>query len=66
MNFCMCGAQAGYPHDPLCPFPLFRGSGEQEQDWRAAWRRNYSGLAPERIAPEDAAALDTRGAPVVE
>jgi hypothetical protein len=35
MNVCGCGAQAGYPHAPACPYPLFRGS---EQDWDK-WER---------------------------
>jgi hypothetical protein len=33
VNICLCGTQAGYPHDRLCPYPLFRGSEEQVRGW---------------------------------
>ncbi len=35
MNLCMCGAHAGYPHTPSCPYPLYRGSLEMESGWRS-------------------------------
>lgn len=35
MNFCLCGAQAGYPHHPTCPYPLFRCTEQQEDEWLA-------------------------------
>jgi hypothetical protein len=38
MNICLCGTQAGYPHDKLCPYPLYRGSEEQEQRWLHKWK----------------------------
>ena len=37
MNICMCGVQAGYPHAPNCPYPLYHGTETQY----AAWRRAY-------------------------
>lgn len=40
MNICWCGAQAGYPHDEFCPYPLYRGSEKQEQDWQSKWEAN--------------------------
>lgn len=40
MNICRCGAQAGYPHDVFCPFPLFRGSEKQQNEWKAQWEAN--------------------------
>ena len=40
MNICMCGTQAGYPHDQNCPWPYF-GSNEQEQErWFLDYRLN--------------------------
>jgi regulator of extracellular matrix RemA (YlzA/DUF370 family) len=33
MNICMCGAEAGYPHNQLCPRPLYRGSAAAETKW---------------------------------
>jgi hypothetical protein len=44
----MCGAQAGYPHDAECPFPLFRGSAERRAEWEAdraymvEWRAKWA------------------------
>ncbi|MBU1749659.1 MAG: hypothetical protein KKA73_18400 [Chloroflexi bacterium] len=39
-NLCMCGAAAGYPHDPNCPYPLFSGTRDQYLDWQTAYREN--------------------------
>lgn len=38
MNICMCGIQAGYPHDPLCPYPYYGRNTEQESKWMDAYR----------------------------
>ncbi len=38
LNICMCGAQAGYPHDPLCPYPYYGGDVKKESAWMDAWR----------------------------
>lgn len=43
MSICLCGAEAGYPHAPDCPYPLFRGSGQQENEWSAARQALLSG-----------------------
>jgi len=42
MNICLCGAEAGYPHDKDCPYPLYKATHEQYQVWiqaRKARRR---------------------------
>ena len=36
MNICLCGAEASYPHEPDCPYPLYRATCEQEQLWMQA------------------------------
>lgn len=36
MNICLCGTEAGYPHDPTCPYPLYRPTAAQEDDWLRA------------------------------
>ena len=47
MNICFCGTQAGYPHDPTCPYPMYRGDQQGWQRQRAIvialadWRRRY-------------------------
>ena len=33
MSICYCGAQAGYPHDKYCPFPLYREDPIQSPKW---------------------------------
>ena len=38
MNICMCGAQDGFPHDELCPFPYFGRDVKKESAWMDAWR----------------------------
>jgi hypothetical protein len=51
MNICMCGAQAGYPHNVNCPRPLYRGSAADEAKWLKVYEANKadrSGYAPER------------------
>jgi hypothetical protein len=47
MNFCMCGAEAGYGHASDCPFPLFncRDPKRQEQ-WERA-REQLASIADE-------------------
>jgi hypothetical protein len=37
MNFCLCGAQAGYPHAHDCPFPYFANDPKQVHKWMT-WR----------------------------
>lgn len=39
MNFCLCGAEAGYPHVHTCPRPLYRCSQQQEAAWQAEHER---------------------------
>jgi hypothetical protein len=36
----MCGAQASYPHDLLCPYPYYGRDVEKESAWLDAWRKN--------------------------
>jgi len=48
MNICLCGAQAGYPHDEFCPFPLFRGTEKQERKWQAEWEAKRKAAREER------------------
>jgi len=41
MNICLCGAEAGYPHDQDCPYPLYKtthekATREQYQVWNQA------------------------------
>jgi len=33
MQFCLCGAQPGYPHKPDCPFPYYGRSGQIMGKW---------------------------------
>jgi len=40
MNICLCGAQAGYPHDALCPFPYYGIDEKKQAEWMEAWRYN--------------------------
>lgn len=47
LNICMCGTQAGYPHDPSCPYPLFRASDEDAEKWA----REYTALKFPQPAP---------------
>jgi hypothetical protein len=39
LNLCLCGSEAGYPHEKDCPYPLFRASDQAWEDWRTARRR---------------------------
>ena len=34
-QFCLCGAQPGYLHAADCPYPLFRATEQQAQQWEA-------------------------------
>jgi hypothetical protein len=36
MNICLCGTQAGYPHKPECPYPLYRGTDAMYEAWDKA------------------------------
>lgn len=66
MQWCMCGAQAGYPHERDCPYPLFvcghAGAAKWEQD-RAALAARIAAFEAEqerqarRIADGQVAAL---------
>ena len=33
MNICRCGTKGSYPHDPFCPYPLYRGDALQLNNW---------------------------------
>lgn len=35
MKFCLCGAQAGFPHEPSCPFPYFANDPRMVHKWLA-------------------------------
>lgn len=48
LNVCYCGKQAGYPHAPDCPYPLFRGSDEEVERWE---NTRQAMLAPLPTAP---------------
>ena len=37
MNICQCGAQASYPHDPACPFPLYSDRPMPVAAWTALY-----------------------------
>jgi len=58
MNICMCGVQAGYPHDECCPYPLYRAVEEREQLWRDAYERNMNRRRQELQVTDDAERLD--------
>lgn len=42
MNICLCGSQAGYPHNEDCPYPLYRGSDQQLAEWQALFEANQT------------------------
>ena len=44
MNICMCGAEDGYPHDPLCPYPYFGRNVKLEENWIRAYREKKAGI----------------------
>jgi len=56
MNVCLCGVEAGYPHDEYCPYPLYRAETEREQLWRDAYERNVNRHPPQ--VADDAERLD--------
>ena len=33
INICLCGTEAGYPHDKYCPFPYFGGDDGMMDRW---------------------------------
>ena len=55
MNICYCGSQAGYPHAADCPYPFFRGTVEDEDDWYAARAFGTPATANPDIAQDKAA-----------
>jgi len=58
MNICLCGVEAGYPHDKCCPYPLYRSIPEREQLWRDAYERNMNRRRQELQVTDDAERLD--------
>jgi len=54
MDLCMCGSQAGYPHDKLCPHPYYGGDIKQESAWMDAYREKKAALQ-KAIETEDPA-----------
>jgi hypothetical protein len=55
-NICYCGVQAGYRHAWDCPYPLFRGSRADEDEWyeaREAWVAERSLLLNQAGNPKD-------------
>jgi len=51
INICLCGTEAGYPHDKYCPFPYFGGDDRMTDRWehlrkleidRARWYDNMT------------------------
>ena len=32
-SICMCGAEAGYPHKPECPYGLYGGATKESERW---------------------------------
>lgn len=44
MNICYCGQQAGYPHNPTCPYPLYRATAKMEDEWYNARRERQNRL----------------------
>jgi hypothetical protein len=51
-NVCYCGKQAGYPHAPDCPYPLFRGTDEDVARWENT-RRALLDARAEAAATQD-------------
>jgi hypothetical protein len=33
INICLCGTEAGYPHDECCPFPYFGNDDGMMDRW---------------------------------
>ena len=58
INICLCGTEAGYPHDPFCPYPLFRGTERMMAHWdklfanRKAGLTQLSPLSEDPVAPQ--------------
>ena len=50
--FCMCGAQASYPHHPACPYPLFHGTDFQVAEWEKLFANRKAGLTAPSALPE--------------
>ena len=44
MNICYCGTQAGYPHDPDCPRPLYRATQQETEKWERERRERHAAL----------------------
>ena len=59
MNICQCGATASYPHDPFCPYPLYKCTDLQWQTWehayqakKSAWERKHPQPKKDDSAPD--------------
>ena len=53
INLCMCGHEAGYPHDLACPYPLFRGTERAMAAWEKEYTNRKAGLAQLSPLPDD-------------
>ena len=53
INICLCGAQAGCPHDLACPWPLYRGSDRMMAEWEKQWLNRKAGLTAPSALPDD-------------
>ncbi len=40
INICLCGTQAGYPHEKDCPFPYFGNDERMIQRWKDTQEAN--------------------------
>ena len=43
INICLCGVQAGYPHEKYCPFPYFGGDDQMIKRWEDTRAANIEG-----------------------
>lgn len=60
MSICHCGAQAGYEHDPLCPFPLFNDNPPRVERWNQEYELNkrLAGMVANDVVDSVAMALN--------
>lgn len=49
VNICLCGAEAGYPHDRDCPRPLYLASDSAAEQWE----KEYEAKRQARLAEEE-------------